>query len=101
MGRPPAATERRQVGDRVRGAEKGGKTAHRAVGMDHLTVQSQAKGQAAKCPDRRRYEMSYKSRARKRQIRKHQKQERAADKRIERYLKSVRERRAIGLASAR
>ncbi len=45
--------------------------------------------------------MSYKSRARKRQIRKHQKQERAADKRIERYLKSVRERRAIGLASAR
>jgi hypothetical protein len=41
--------------------------------------------------------MSYKTRARKRQIRKHQKRERAAVKRIDRYLKSVREPRAVGL----
>jgi hypothetical protein len=50
MGRPPAAPERRQVGDHVRGAEKGGTTAPTAVGMAHLTVQSPAKGQAAKYP---------------------------------------------------
>jgi len=41
--------------------------------------------------------MSYKTRARKRQIRKHQKQQRAADKRIERYLRGYSGPRAAEL----
>ena len=41
--------------------------------------------------------MSYKTRSRKRQIRRHLKQSRAADKRIDKFLKGYREPRAVGL----
>jgi hypothetical protein len=41
--------------------------------------------------------MSYKSRARKRQIRKHQKQQHAADKRIDQLLRGFGDPQAVGL----
>jgi hypothetical protein len=70
--------------------------------MDHLTVHNLGKGQAATClsspdePSRKR--MSYKSRQKKRAIRRHLKQERAAEKRIARFFTSIGEPRAVGLA---
>ena len=44
MGRPPAGMGRRQAGDRVRGAEKGGKTAPKAVGKARLTGHTSRSG---------------------------------------------------------
>jgi hypothetical protein len=41
--------------------------------------------------------MSYKTRSRERQIRRHLKQSRAADKRIDKFLKGYHEPRAVGL----
>jgi hypothetical protein len=45
--------------------------------------------------------MSYKTRARKRQIRKHQKQQHAADKRIDQLLRGSGDPQAVGLARAK
>ena len=84
----------------MRGAEKGGTTAPTAVGMAHLTVQSPGEGAGSKVSTQEVMGMSYKTRARKRQIRKHQKQDRAADKRINRLLKDSRDPQAVGLTGA-
>ena len=75
----------------MRGAEKGGKTAPRAVGKAHLTGHTSRSGGRQHIPrEIRRTIMSYKTRARKRSIRTHLKQQRAANRRLDRFLRPLR-----------
>ena len=67
--------------------------------MAHLTVQSPGEGAGSKWSndDQEASGVSYTSRARKRQIRKHQKRERAADLRLDRLLRGSTEPPVVGL----
>ena len=64
--------------------------------LAHITGRLQEPGQAA-MPREIRKAMSYKTRARKRHIRKQLKQQRAANRRLDRFLRPLRDPSAVGL----